>query len=159
VTHTSKNSWRKSVVATSAALRGLGLTLWLALIGFAVQQNLWELSGLAAVVGFMIFVLDGYHGWLYGEAFEHLRAAEELLASYYTTLSLSRDDDSVALQFLGALRLYRFGFYKRPAPFQWTDLAKARPRLLYRMLYPTLILLGFLVSGLIAAGVIGSKGT
>jgi hypothetical protein len=146
------NDFVKSVVSTGATLRGLGLTLWLGLVGFAVQQNLWELSGLAAVVALMFFVLDGYHGWLYAQAFTHLRETETVISSYYTTLSRGSDDDTVALEFLGALRSYRFGLYEGITAFQWTDLMQARPQLLYRYLYPFLIGLALLLTVLLAAG-------
>jgi len=150
------NDFVKSVVSTGAGLRGLGLTLWLGLLGFAVQQHLWELSALAAVVGLMFLVLDGYHGWLYAQAFTHLRETETVLSSYYTTLSRGLDDDSVALEFLGALRSYRFGPYEGIHAFQWTDLMQARPQLLYRYLYPFLIGLALLVTGLLAGGAIST---
>jgi hypothetical protein len=150
------NDFVKSVVSTSAALRGLGLTLWLGLIGFAVQQNLWELSGLAAIVGLMFLVLDGYHGWLYAQAFAHLRETESVMVSYYKTLSRGSDDDSIALEFLGTLRSYSFGLYRGIHEFQWTDLMRARPEILYRYLYPFLIGLALLVTGLLVGGAIST---
>jgi hypothetical protein len=152
------NDFVKSVVSTTATLRSLGVTLWLGLLGFAVQQYLWELAALAVIVGLIFFVLDGYHGWLYAKAFAHLVTAETVINKYYETLSRGKDLDAYALEFLVGLRSYQFGTTQGIPEhgFQWKGLMEARPKLLYRYLYPFLIGLALLLTALLAGGVISN---
>jgi hypothetical protein len=70
------NDFVKGVIATCAAIRGSAITVWLALLGFAVQQDLAELGFLAAIVASVFYLVDGYHGWLYAEASKHGRVVE-----------------------------------------------------------------------------------
>src|SRR5438067_914123 len=77
------NDLVKSVVTTSATLLGLGVTIWLALVGVAVQQRLPALAYIAAAVALVFLVLDGYHGWLYARAARHAGSLERLLGMYY----------------------------------------------------------------------------
>ncbi len=149
------NDFIKGVVATGATLRGLALTIWLGLVGFAVQQSRWELSALAAFVAVMFLALDGYHGWLYEEALKHARAAETVTSRYYDALSRGDDDEDALLDFREELRFHRFGLFSNLHPFVWRDLLEARPRLLYRLLYPALVGVAGLVTGLLATGLIG----
>jgi hypothetical protein len=134
------NEFIKGVLATGAALRGSAITIWLALLGFAVQQRLAELGLLAAIVSLVFLIADGYHGWLYGEASKHARSIERLLSSYYDTLSRFKDDPEAMVRFRGRLRAHRhglfLGFRTRFSPRQ---LWHARPALFYRVLYPFLI--------------------
>ncbi|MDQ6614395.1 MAG: hypothetical protein M3083_06535 [Actinomycetota bacterium] len=149
------NDFIKSVISTGATLRGLALTIWLGLVGFAVQQSLWELSALAALVAVIFLAVDGYHGWLYEEALQHARAAEKVTSRYYDSLSRGEDDEDALLDFREELRFHRFGLFSNLHPFVWRDLLEARPKLLYRLLYPSLFGVAALVTVLVAAGVIG----
>ena len=145
----------KSVVATAGAIRGLAITIWLGLVGFALQQDLWELGALASVVAVLFLFLDGYHGWLYEEAMKHARAAEAVTSRYYNALSRGDDDPDALVDFRVQLRIHRFGLWSSLRHFAVRDLLIARPPLLYRVLYPSLLGLGVLVTVLVGAGVIG----
>ncbi|MGH9126911.1 MAG: hypothetical protein ACRDZ8_19600 [Acidimicrobiales bacterium] len=149
------NDFIKSVLTTAGAMRGLGVTLWLGLVGFAVQQGLWELGVLAAVVAVLFLFLDGYHGWLYEEALKHARAAEKVTSRYYDFLSRGDADPDALLDFREELRFHRFGLWSNLRHFAWRDLLVARPPLLYRIIYPSLVGLAVAVAILVGAGVIG----
>jgi len=86
------NDFVKGVLATSAAIRGSAITIWLALLGFAVQQDIVALGLLAVIVTLVFLLVDFYHGWLYSEASKHAYAVEHLLSRYYD--ALSRADDA-----------------------------------------------------------------
>jgi hypothetical protein len=145
------NEFIKGVVGTGAALRGSAITVWLALIGFAFQQNLPALAYLAAVVIVVFALVDGYHGWLYAQAATHLRAVEKVTSTYYNALSRGDDDPDAILDFRQELRFHRFGFFSnlrrtiRPW-FLWD----AHPKVVYRLVYPLLLVLA--VAAAIAVG-------
>jgi hypothetical protein len=136
------NEFIKGVIGTSAALRGSAITLWLALLGFAFQQDLVVLAGLAGVVALVFWVVDGYHGWLYSEAATHLRAVERVLTAYFAALARGDDDQDVITDFGIDLQVHRFGLFLHIRRPNWlTCLLVARPRVVYRGVYPFLLAL------------------
>jgi hypothetical protein len=147
----------KSVVSTGATLRGVGITIWLGLLGFAVQQDVWELAALAVVVAVVFFFLDGYHGWLYAEATKHARATEKVTSRYYDALSRGEDDEEVMLDFREELRFHRFGLFLNLHSFELRDLQDARPQLFFRVLYPVLFIIAALVVAGVSTGIIGKS--
>lgn len=102
------NEFVKGVLGTSAAIRGSAITIWLALLGFSVQQGIPTLALLAAIVSVAFWIADGYHGWLYGEAFTHAQRIESLLASYYDDLSRRADSPTAHVHFTAKLRAHRY---------------------------------------------------
>jgi hypothetical protein len=153
------NDFVKGILATGAALRGSAITIWLALVGFAVQQDLAELGLLAAVVALIFLVADGYHGWLYTEASKHARALERILSIYYDALSRGEDDPQALTLFRRELRTHRFGlFLNLKNSFSPKDLWSARPVLFYRGLYPALIVIALAVWLAIGCDLIGQDG-
>jgi hypothetical protein len=152
------NDFIKGVLSTGAGLRGSAITIWLALVGFAIQQRLAELGLLAAIVAAIFLFVDGYHGWLYSEASKHARALERTLSIYYDALSRGDDDEQATLDFRTELRVRRFGlFISLKDKFSLLDIASARPHLAYRLLYPALIAIALAAWGLIGFDVVGSK--
>jgi hypothetical protein len=154
------NEFITGVLATGAALRGSAITLWLALMGFAFQQNLTVLAALGAVVAVVFMVVDAYHGWLYGKAIVHLGAIENVLATYYTALSKWTDDPALVREFRVALRAHRFGLFprlkgKKRSTGVFQIVRGARPRIIYLGVYPLLIFLAFVATvsiGVFSAG-------
>jgi hypothetical protein len=153
------NDFIKGVLTTGAAIRGSAITVWLALVGFAVQQDLWELGILAAIVAFVFLLADGYHGWLYSQAFRHARALERLLSRYYATLSRADDDPDAMIIFRRDLRAHRFGlFVSFRERFELKQIFyQARPALFYKVLYPFLVVVALISGVLIGFDVIGKK--
>jgi hypothetical protein len=156
VDYANTSEFIKSVVTTGATIRGLAVTIWLALVGFSVQQGLWELAALAGIVAAVFWLLDGYHGWLCAEALTHARAAEKVTSLYYNALSRGEDSERALTGFRTELRTYRFGLYLNIRAFRLGDLLLARPRVFYLVLYPVLIALAVAALGLVAAGTIGA---
>jgi hypothetical protein len=151
------NDFVKGVLATGAAIRGSAITIWLALLGFAAQQHLAVLCLLAAIVTLVFLFVDGYHGWLYSEAFKHAYAVERLLSTYYNALSRADDDPEELIIFRRDLRVHRFGlFHNLPERFKLKHIfLKARPTLFYRILYPVIIVLALIFWGLLGFHVVG----
>jgi hypothetical protein len=154
--YANTSEFLKSVVTTGTTIRGVAVTIWLALVGFSVQQSLWELAALAGIVAVVFWLLDGYHGWLYAEALTHARAAEKVTSLYYNALSRGEDSERALTGFRRELRVYRFGLYLNIRTFRLDDLLIARPRVFYLVLYPILIALAIAALGLVAAGAIGA---
>lgn len=150
------NEFIKGVVGTGAALRGSAVTLWIALLGFAFQQNVAWLAVLAALVAVVFLIVDGYHGWLYGEAAKHLRSSERMLSTYYGVLSRGEDSEEQVHEFRRDLRAYRFGLYSHlPARPKPSFLRAARPLVVYRLVYPFLVVIAVAAAvaiGFLAAG-------
>jgi len=123
------------VVRTSLALRGVGLSLSLAILTFAAQQSSVPIAacGLVAVVLFLY--LDAYHGWLYAEGLKRAHELEHVLALYYKALERGGDDPDVELDVDVALASHRFGQYSNISRFKLDMLRKARPKAVYVVLY------------------------
>jgi len=162
------NEFVKGVLGTSAAIRGSAITIWLALLGFSIQQGIPTLALLAAVVSIALWIADGYHGWLYGEAFGHAQKIERMLANYYDDLSRRVDSQAAHIRFTAKLRAHRYGLYSGlQRGFTLKQLWNAsRPYIFYRGLYPAIIIiaagiavLGFLGIDLRAAKPITASGT
>jgi len=129
------------VVRTSLALRGVGVTLILALLGFAVQQSSFPVA-LCAVAAVVLFLyLDAYHGWLYAEGLGRAHELERLLSLRYKELERAGDDPDVTMDLDMALAADRFGQYSNLPRFRVRLLTRARPKALYMALYGSLALL------------------
>ncbi len=152
------NEFIKGVVGTGALIRGSAITIWLALVGFAFQQSLTILAVLAAVVALVFAVVDGYYGWLYAEAAKHLRACEKVISTYYNALSRGDDDEDAVRDFRQELRFHRFGlFLNLRIKMKWDFLLAAKPVMIYRVIYPGLILLAIASALAIGPGGAGKK--
>src|ERR1700759_2127787 len=57
----------RSVVSTILTTRGWCVTVWLAVLGLAIDHSSVGLAILAAFLLFPFGLLDAYHSWLYSE--------------------------------------------------------------------------------------------
>ena len=123
------------VVRTSLALRGVGLTLVLALLTFAVENSSVPvaLCGIVAVVLFMF--LDGYHGSLYAQGLRRAHELEHILSLRYKELERAGLDADLSIDLDIALAAHRFGQYSNFARFRVAFLRRARPVIVYVVLY------------------------
>jgi hypothetical protein len=123
------------VVRTSLALRGVGLTVILALLSFAAGKSSAPVAicALAAVVLFLY--LDAYHGWLYAEGLRRAHELERILSLRYKELERGDDDPEIGFDLDVALAIHRFGQYSNFPRFELRKLTQARPRRLYGVLY------------------------
>jgi len=129
-----------SIVGSSFTVRGWGITLSSALIGFAFQNKLWPLSLLAVVVILLIAFIDGYHSWLYAKVLQHANEIELILRAYYDFLARGDTDPDLKRDLEVKIELHRFGRYTDiDKKFSVGDLRDARPRLVLVALYGTLV--------------------
>lgn len=128
----------RSVVSTTSTTRGWTVTVWLALLGVAIQQSSPALALLAAVVLFPFGLLDLYYSWLYSEALNHARDIERVTADYYAALEMGEDDEDLVLDFEARLGSNRIGLYRNFKRFQLPEIRAARPRLVFLFFYPGL---------------------
>lgn len=153
------NEFIKGVLTVSAALRGSAITLWLALLGFALNQHVSALALLAIAAALVMWVADVYHGWLYAEALKHARSLETLLSDYYSTLSRYRDNPRELTRFRGKLRAQRLGlFLSFHTKFEWRSFLTARPAFVYRVVYPALMLIALGIFLALVLGWLDSSG-
>jgi hypothetical protein len=126
------------VVRTSIALRGVGMTLTLALLGYAVAHSsaLLGLLGLAST--WLFLYLDAFHGWLYDESRRRARSVERVLRLRYQQLERGDEDPDAELDLDRALATHRFGQYLALPRFRSRSLLQARPRALYLLVYGSL---------------------
>jgi hypothetical protein len=140
----------ESVIGISAAVRGLAITVWLGLVGFAFDRHLWELAAAGLIAIGIFAVVDAYHGWLYDEALFHAQSLELISSAYYKTLMRGPSDTDAVDDFRARLESHSFGLYLNLRKFGFRDLRYARPRIVFRTLYP-----GLAVISVIAAVLIG----
>lgn len=126
------------VVRTSLALRGVGLTLTLALLSFAVEQSSLPTALCALAAVGLFFYLDAYHGWVYAQGLRRAHELEHLLALRYKELERAGDDPDVTLDLDVALAAHRFGQYSNFPRFRLRLLKHARPKTVYAVLYGSL---------------------
>jgi hypothetical protein len=126
------------VVRTSIALRGVGVTLTLALLGYAVAHSSFALGLLGVASTWLFLYLDAFHGWLYDEGRRRARSVEHVLRLRYQQLERGNDDPDAGRDLDRALAAHRFGQYLALPRFRWRFLRQARPRSVYLLVYGSL---------------------
>lgn len=142
----------RSVVATTATIRGWAVTTWLALLGFAIERESAELSLLAIPLAGLFWFLDSYHSWLYRDALRYARSLERISSSYYDFLSRGDVDDDLEADLAEELGAHRFGLYSNFRRFAWTHLRAARPRIILLWFYTALVVGAIAVAALADSG-------
>ena len=140
----------RSLVGTISTTRGWAVTVWLALLGVAVQQDSPGLAVLASVALVPFGLLDAYYSWLYSQALRHGRELEQLSADYYRAVERGDDDEELLLDFETGMAAHRFGLYSHFRRFSLPELRAARPRLVFQWFYPGLVLAAMGAASLIA---------
>ena len=131
----------EGVVGTSATIRGWGITIVVALMGLTFQTGLWQMAALAAVATVLIWLMDGYHSWIYAKILRHAQNIERVLGLYYVSLARGADDPDAHIDFEVALRAHRFGRFAEFRKFGLMTLMRdARPRVVLVVLYLTLLI-------------------
>lgn len=115
------------VVRTSIALRGIGMTLTLALLGYAVAQSSFAIGLLGIASTWLFLYLDAFHGWLYDEARRRARTVEHVVRLRYQQLERGDEDPDAERDLDRALAAHRFGPYLALPRFRWRFLRRARP--------------------------------
>lgn len=140
----------RSIVGTTSTTRGWAVTVWLAVLGFSIQQSDAALALLGSFIIAPFALLDLYHSSLYGQALGHARGIEDLVAGYYRAVESGPDDEDLWLDLDVNLATHRFGLYSYFRPFQLLKINSARPQLVFRYFYPGMFATGLLASLLIA---------
>jgi hypothetical protein len=130
------------VTSTTATIRGWAVTIWLAVIGVAFSQTIWELAALAAAVALTFLVIDGYHAWLYGEAIARANELERLSGAHYDSFGRLAGDSEAETDLRVRLETHTFGLYRNFKRFGLKDLWYVRPWVFFRLFYPLLIAIG-----------------
>jgi len=129
------------IISSSFTIRGWGIALISALIGFTLQSNHWEMALLSVVVTLLIAFVDGYHSWLYARVLLHANNIESVMRYYSAFLARGEVDDQERIDFLAKIQAHRFGrFTEIQKRFTFSNLCDVRPRSVIVTLYATLLL-------------------
>jgi hypothetical protein len=143
----------EGVIGTSAAIRGLLVTAWLAVITLAFNTSRWTLAVVSFAVVVIFGLIDAYHSWLYDQALRHAIDLESVSGGYYGALARGGDDPDAEDDLQAHLQAHRFGVYRNLRRFRMRDLRFARPKIFFQVLYPAL-----LVASVSAAVILGNTG-
>jgi hypothetical protein len=130
----------QGVVGVSANVRSIGIGGWFLLVAAAINNQRWELAAIALAAILVFGVIDAYHGWLYAHALDRATDMENALGEYARWLTRTADADLGATALAG-LRGHEFGQLRNLPRFRIAMLGNARPTLVYRRLYPALVVL------------------
>jgi hypothetical protein len=144
----------EGVIGTSAAIRGLLVTAWLAVVSLAVNTGRWPLAAVSFAVVLIFGLIDAYHSWLYDQALRHAIELESVSGKYYAALARGGDDPDAEDDLQAHLQAHRFGVYRNLRRFRVRDLRFARPKIFFQILYPALLLISAIVAVLL--GVTGN---
>lgn len=142
----------EGVIGTSATIRGLLITAWVAVITLAFDTSRWTLAATSFAVVVVFGLVDAYHSWLYNQALGHAVELEELSQKYYRALSKGADDPHAETNLRVRFQDHRFGIYGSLGKFNWKkDLRSARPKIFFQVLYPGLLAVSLIASAVLAA--------
>ena len=123
------------IVNSSTTIRGVSITVVLAVLGVAYTARLWELAALGVGVAVIFAVVDGYHIWLASEAREHAQQVERVTAAHYNGVARGDTDQDARIDGEAALQGHTFGVYSTMRRFRLRDVWNARPTVFVRGLY------------------------
>jgi hypothetical protein len=129
----------EGIVGLEMTIRGWTVTLWLGLLGFGFDRDLWQLGVLAVVVTAVLALLDAYHANLYNQAVQHARAIEDISAMHFAFLNHGDDDPDALEELYVRLAGHRFGLYTNLWAFRLRDVIYARPVVFFRLVYPIML--------------------
>lgn len=127
-------------ITTAGQLRGFGITAWSVVLGLAVRDASVALSILAAFVLLTFWYADAYHSALYRLALSRALELEKLLAAYVDRLGIDADDEHAVAVMVSRLESHRFGMHRWLRPVTAKDMLRSRPKAVFRVIYPALLL-------------------
>jgi hypothetical protein len=140
----------RSIVGTTLTIRGWAVTVWLAVLGVAINQESVPLAALGALLLAPFTLLDLYHSWLYSEALGHARVLERASGAYYSAVERGEEDPDLVIEFEERAAALKVGLYRNFKKFQWPEIKRARPTLVFRLFYPGLAAAALIAAALIA---------
>ncbi len=114
----------EGVIGTSAAIRGLLVTAWLAVVTLAVNTSRWALAAVSLAVVIVFGLVDAYHSWLYHQALQHAIELESISRTYYAALARGGDDPDAEEDLEVHLQAHRLGVYSNLRRFRMKDLRR-----------------------------------
>ena len=100
------------VLGTSATIRTLLITAWVAVLTLAFDTSRWALGAISFAIIVVFGVLDAYHSALYQHALNHAVERESASQSYYETLIFGDDYPDASANLIADLELQEFGVYR-----------------------------------------------
>jgi hypothetical protein len=140
-----------SVENAVVASRSIGLTLMAALLGVGLSQKSWAVAGLAAVAGAAVYIIDGYYSWQVEQRKDYLRGLERGLGAYYTAVERAPNNERELNNLEIRLAGVRIGANSQIRQFTPRDLLFNNPMMLFRGLYPVLIVAALVATGIFVA--------
>jgi hypothetical protein len=129
----------EGVTGSSATIRGLLMTAWVAVIVLAFDTSRWVAAAISFAIVVIFGLLDAYHAVLYQRALGHATELEDASKIYYDAVALGTDDPFAEFDLQIFFGKYRFGLYRNLRQFSIKDLRLVRPRIFFAVLYPALL--------------------
>jgi hypothetical protein len=140
-----------SVENAVVASRSIGFTLMAALLGVGLSQKSWAVAGLAAVAGAAVYIIDGYYSWQAEQRKDYLRGLERALGAYYMAVERAPNNqwelNNLAIRLAGV----RIGANSQIRQFTTRDVRFNKPMMLFKVLYPVLIIAALVATGIFVA--------
>jgi hypothetical protein len=138
------------VLGTSATIRSLLITAWVAVLTLAFDTSRWALGAMSFAIIVVFGVLDAYHSALYQRALTHAVERESASQGYYETLIFGDDFPDARANLMSDLELQEFGVYRNIHKVSTADLRSARPQILFSVLYPALLAVSVIATIILA---------
>lgn len=123
-------------VTVGNQIRAIGMAAWGVVIGLGVRGESPLLVGLALLLVLLFAWGDAYHAALYRRALSRAISLEGLLDAYMDRLGVEAEDAEAVLRTRAKLETHRFGMHRSLRPLKPRDLISARPRPIFRGIYP-----------------------
>jgi hypothetical protein len=138
------------VLGTSATIRSLLITAWVAVLTLAFDTSRWALGAMSFAIIVVFGVLDAYHSTLYQRALTHAVERESASQGYYETLIFGDDYPDARANLMSDLELQEFGVYRNIHKVSIPDLRSARPQTLFSVMYPALLAVSLIATIILA---------
>ena len=146
VTQEATASAENAVVAS----RSIGFTLVAALLGVGLSQRSWVIVALAALTGFAAYMIDGYYTWRATDREQYLRGLERVLAANYVAIERAPNNAKELSKLATRLEGARVGANSQIRRFRYRDAWFNPPAMLFKFLYPVLIVAAITATGIFA---------
>jgi hypothetical protein len=139
-----------SFIETGGQLRAAGIAAWGVVLGFAIRDASWEVAVLTAALVLIFVYADAYHAALYRRSFTRATQLETLLDAYLNHLGIDDGDEDAEAELLARFKTHRFGMNRSLGKLSFRQMLKARPAVVFRVIYPTLLIISIALATLYA---------
>lgn len=128
-----------SLITTGGQIRAIGLAAWGVVLGLAIGNDSPVLALVDCALVLVFAYGDAYHAALYRRALGRAVKLESLLDHRIDQLGIDADDPNAVRRTRAKFEMHRFGVQRSLRRPGTRDLVTARPLVVFRAVYPTLL--------------------